>query len=452
MSLTKEKKERLRELRAFFEEYDKDMPEWFKKQRVLARKIHEEYEEKGTPESRYGMDFDLTYFRPDAGSEHPQLKNLPDLDETSKRTIETVGQRPDEKYRTGTKLQEDASTTYLAFTELAQKEFMPKYPEGLVIMEIEEAIRKFPWLENYAHHIVPINLDPYTAYCAGYSAGGVFVWVKEGVVVDWPIQACFLIETAKFAQLPYIVVIAEPHSKVHLISGCVIHPKCDNALHGCITEIYVGEGAEVTYTMTHNFKPAVHVRPKIGAVVEENGTYLENLIILGPAKSEQAYPTAVLRGKNSRASIRTLALGVEKTDIDIGSAILFTGEGSRGELMTRAVATERSTIRMRGTLKAYNPNVRGHLECRGLLLSELAQAYAYPNLRSLSPEANLTHEAAVGKIAEEQLYYLMSRGLSEDDAVSMITRGFLDTEIPGMPAYLQSEIRKIVDTTVKKVM
>jgi Fe-S cluster assembly scaffold protein SufB len=204
--------------------------------------------------------------------------------------------------------------------------------------------------------------------------------------------------------------------------------------------------------MIHNFKEEFHIRPKIGAIVDDDATYIENFIVIGPCRSDQAYPTVVLRGKDARAVIRTLVLGVESSDIDVGSSIIFSGEGSRGELISRSVGTGDSKITMRGTLKGYAAGVKGHLECRGMLLDPLARAWAYPQIRSSSPEADLTHEAAIGKIAEEQLYYLMSKGLDEDEATSMIARGFLDVETPGFPPLLRREINKVIAMSLKKIL
>jgi len=442
----------LEELRDSYEEYDKRFPEWLRKSRRLARSIYREFEENGFPAGRFGVDFDLLSYRPDIAPRHPPRRSLLELDQSMRLKAESAGQSIEEKGRTGSKLQEDNDTTYLGITEEARKTVLSRYPEGLIVEDIEEAVQKHPWIEKLWSHILPINLDKYTAYNAGYSRGGVFVWVRRGVKVQLPLQACFFVETQRYAQLPRILMVAEPYSKLHLISGCVAQPTCAVGLHGSITEIYVGEGAEVTYSMIHNFREEFHVRPKIGAIVDQGATFMENFIVVGPCLSDQAYPTVILRGKGARAVIRSVILGVESSNIDVGSAIIFSEEGTRGELISRAVATGESKITMRGTLKGYATNVTGHLECRGLLLSPMARAWAYPQIRSTSPEASLTHEAAIGKIADEQLYYLMSRGLSEGEATSMIARGFLDIETPGFPPLLREEIDRVISMSLKKVL
>lgn len=440
------------ELEEEYEKYDTRFPQWLRERRALARKIFREFEGNGFPVGRFGADFDLLAYRPDIASERPPRRSLEELDEDMKRQAELAGQRIDEEYRAGSKLQEDGTTTYLNFTKACLETLFSSHPDGLVVEDIEEAVLKYPWIEKFWSQILPVNLDKYTSYNAGYSRGGVFVWVKKGVGVEFPLQACFFVETQMYAQLPRILIIAEPYSKVHLISGCVTEPACQAGLHGCITEIYVGKGAEVTYTMIHNFRPAFHIRPRIGAIVDEGATYIENFIIIGPCMSDQAYPTAILKGKGARAVIRCIVLGLEASDIDVGSCLIFSAPETRGELITRVVATEESTVKMRGTLKAYAEDVKGHLECRGLLLSPMARAWAYPQLRSTSSEAELTHEAAIGKIAEEVLCYLMGRGMTQGEATSMIARGFLDIETPGFPPLLREEVNRVVSMSLEKVL
>ena len=144
--------------------------------------------------------------------------------------------------------------------------------------------------------------------------------------------------------------------------------------------------------------------------------------------------------------------GRARSDVDVGAAIIFTAENTRGEIISRTVVTDEANVRLRGTLKSFKSNTKGHMECRALLLSDKAEAHAYPTLRSTVSGAELTHEAAIGKIAEEQLLYLMSRGLSKEEATSMIARGFLDTDIPGLPPVLQGEISRLVSMTAKEVM
>ena len=440
-----------REIDSFYDELDRNLPEWFKKKRLKARRIYQELELKGAPVGKYGKDFDMTSLRPDAAprlSPRPRLLTLAG----EKTIVESVGFDVEERERSGSYLHEDASATYLGFTRWFEEEFQRLYPGRLVVTEVFEAIRRFDWLREFVYGIVPIGLDKYTAFNAAYAPGGLFVWAKEGADIVMPLQGCFYLKQTGLAQVVYILIIAEPNSKAHLISGCVPHPRCELGLHGCISDIYVGKGAHVTLTLIHSYRPGFHVRPKIGAMLDEDAVYVENYIARGPPESIQLYPTAILRGRRSRAIFRSLVVGLDKSHMDVGAAVIYTGEGSSAEIMHRSVVGEESTVVMRGAMKAFKPGTGGHLECRALLLSEKARAYAHPSLVSFSPDANLTHEAAITRIAEDQLYYLMSRGLSESEAVSLVARGFLDTDIPSLPPIVRSEVSRIVAEGVEQVL
>jgi Fe-S cluster assembly scaffold protein SufB len=397
--------ERIRELNRWYDEFDRRFPGWYQRIRLEARRRYEEKEMAGDPICKYGKDFEFTGYVPNILPEHEKLKNLMELDDSSKQYVQTVGMVPEEKERAGSHLQEDTTVTYT-----------PGGEGDVVAMNPDLAILQYPWLEKFVHRLVPTGLDKYTSLCTAYSIGGVFLWVKEGVSVNVPIQACFLMELEKLAQLPYIAIIIEPYAKVNIISGCVMNPGCTMGVHGCVTEMYIGKGAEVTFNIIHNFKPGFHVRPKVGVMVEEDASYVENYIEIGSPSSSQLYPTVILRGDNSRASMRSMFFGKGTSDMDIGSSIVFTGSNTRGEIVSRSVILDEAT------------------------------------LKSLSSDASLTHEAAVGKIAEDQLYYLMSRKLSKDEAVSTIVRGFLDLEIPGLPVALQTLINKLLSDTAREVM
>lgn len=417
-------------------------PKWYAEKRRRAKELLKE-----AKPAKYGPDVDLGAFNLQAPS-HAKIDELTGLEKDVRNASKVVGTRDDEQYRSGTYFQYDNDVVYLKYSERL-KEHTPK---GLIVLNTDDAVQTYPWLEKYWFKELPMGLDKYTTYVAANSVGGAFVWVQEDVRIEHPIQACLFMGANMMVQTPHNIIIAEPRSKVHLITGCTVHPKCETAAHVAATEIYVKEGAEVTWSMIHSWGEDFHVRPRMGAVVEDGATLMINYILLSPVKSIQMYPTVVLKGKGARVSFRNLIFGRGKSNIDVGSGVILAGEESRGEINSRAVIMDEATIDMRGLLRGNKPNTKGHLECRGLLLSDKATAKAHPSLDARTNEADLTHEAAVGKIAEEELFYLMTRGLSEGEATSLIARGFLDTDIPGLPPALQAEIGRIVSMTTKEVM
>jgi hypothetical protein len=157
-------------------------------------------------------------------------------------------------------------------------------------------------------------------------------------------------------------------------------------------------------------------------------------------------------GKNSVAAFNSLLYGLENSNIDVGSRIILEGEGSSGQAISRAIVNDSSKIYARGALESKQDDSRAHLDCRGILMSPHGMMYAVPELLSEAPGSYLSHEAAIGPIAEEEVQYLMSRGLTKDEAVSLITRGFMDVKILGLPKMLEDYISEMIEATQKESM
>ncbi len=411
-----------------------DFPDWYIREKERAK-----LKLKNAKPAKYGVDISLEDYQRE-GTRFKKIESLKKLDESTQVRIESVGERVDERYRSASHLQQDNTATYLN----AIKGLLP---EGVIVMDTGEAIRQFKWLKDYYFKIMPKNLNKYTTFVNAYSRGGIFVWVKEGIQVKFPLQACFLLQTSNYAQIPHSFIIAEPHSKIHLITGCVTHKECKNSAHIAVTEVFIKEGAEVTWTMIHNWGEHFHVRPNVGIRVEKGATFISNYLLTSEAKSIQLYPTAIL-GQGSRAIFNTMLFCRGMSQIDAGSAIYFNGEDSKGEIKTRALILDNSRVAMRGNLSG-NKRCLGHLECRGLILSKNAHGKAYPNL-SATEDAELTHEAAIGKIKDEELNYLMTRGFSKDEATSLVARGFISLDIPGLPPSVNNYIKEMIELTAKK--
>jgi len=418
------------------------MPEWYLRRRSMAEKLYRQ-----NKIARYGVDINLEVYDVPYQS-RGMLSSLSDLPLDERDASRTVGIVEDERRRSATYFQYNGDVVYLQYSKFMEDAL----PSKLVVMNIVDAIKKYPWLRRYWFRACPLNLDKYTAFVGSHERAGAFVWLREGAIIEKPIQACLFMGAKGIIQIPHNILIAEPKSSMHIITGCLAHPRCVDAAHIACTEIYVGRGAEVTWTMIHNWTPDIHVRPRMGAIVENGGTLRLNYILISPVKSIQLYPTVILLGDDARVSFRNLLLGLDNSKVDAGSAIIFNACGTRGEIMTRAIVRDQADVKMRGKLWGRKPEIMGHLECRALLLSSEARASAYPTLLSDVENAELTHEAAIGRIAEEELFYLMSRGLTRDEATSLIARGFLDADIPGLPDTLLAEIKSIITATAEHIL
>ncbi len=383
----------------------------------------------------FGPDVDISSFT--RKSEVWEKKGLEELPVDVKEQALMVGVRPDMKERAGTYFQVDHSVVFSGIS---------KYFDGEVeFISTLEAKEKYDWLSKYLWNVVPVDADKYTALAALEWDHGYFLRVAAGKKVTIPLQSCLYISSNKLDQNVHNVIIMEPMSEAQIITGCVVHPNVTKALHVGITEIYVMRGAKLTFTMIHNWAEGIDVRPRTGIMLEEGATFISNYINLKPVGSVQTYPTACCNGGGATAVFNSLIYGDRKAIIDVGGKILLKGVGSRGEVKSRVIATGNAEVYARGMLVGKQNRTRGHLECRGLLLSDEAFIHAIPELRGEASGTELSHEAAVGKIAEEAIYYLMSRGFSEEEATSLIIRGFLDTRIFGLPEQLQREVDHAVD-------
>jgi hypothetical protein len=192
------------------------------------------------------------------------------------------------------------------------------------------------------------------------------------------------------------------------------------------------------------------VRPRSVARVEEGGLFLNNYICMKPVRSLQMYPTSHLVGKDAIARFYSIIVGSPGSDYDIGGRIFLKKPGNRAEIIARMISNGARII-SRGHLIGEVPDIKAHLECRGLLLNG-GLIHAIPELEGHVDGVEMSHEAAVGKIAQEEINYLMSRGLSQDEATSTIVRGFLSVDIPGLPPQLKTEIDKAIEESDKELM
>ena len=355
-----------------------------------------------------------------------------------------VGVVPDEDSRAATYFQIDHSVVSRAVQEI--------FRDKIEIMSTKEAIRKYDWFKNYWWKLIRRDADKFTLLADSMWDQGYFIRILEDQKITMPLQSCLFVSTNNLNQNVHNIIIAEPGSEAQIITGCAVHPNVHSGLHVGVSEFYIKEDAKLTFTMIHSWAQDFDSRPRSAAEIGDNGVFVSNYMIFKPVKSLQMYPVAYCRGVNSKVSFNNIIYGSKDSHIDAGSKVVLQNEGARGEIITRAIATDNAKIYARGFLHGEHEESRAHLECRGLLLSDNAMIYAVPELLAESQGAELSHEAAVGKIAEEQIQYLMARGFSEKEAASLIVRGFMDISIFGLPGELEESIEKIVKATAERAL
>lgn len=339
--------------------------------------------------------------------------------------------------------EENRSGTYLLYGHDAFT--IARQIEGFECLPIAEALQKYHWLrEKYWFKALNKNLDKYTSAISSTIPSGYFIHVKKGVKIEFPFQAGLFMNQENDAMSLHNVVILEEGAEINLITGCTNKHKIRKGLHLAISEHFIGRNAKLTNSMIHNWGPEFEVRPRGGTIVEEGGTYISNYFSLRPAKSVQMDPFTHLKGDNSSAKYLTVILSTPGTFADLGGRILMTGKNSGAELVARAVCQGGYVIQT-GLIIGAASNCRAHVDCAGLMMSEKGMIEAIPGLRAMHPEARMSHEASIGRVAPGQVAYLQSKGLTEEEALSMIVRGFLDIGVEIFIPELDSAISEIAE-------
>jgi Fe-S cluster assembly scaffold protein SufB len=381
----------------------------------------------------FGEDFELEKY--EEGSKlSKHIENLQTLDEDSKKTLLQVGVVPSEEGRSGSFLVVDNTVSHSSLKD-----------QNVELMSTHKALEKYEWLKDYSWKLVQVDADKYTAKAYLEDADGYFVRVSAGKKASMPVQTCLLLGSKKVSQTVHNIIVVEEEASLDIITGCTSKKGVEEGLHLGITEMYVKKGATLNFTMIHNWAEQIGVRPRTVVHVEEGGTYISNYICLKPVRSVQAYPTVKLEGKGAVTRLSTIAIAHPGSELDLGSRAIFNAPETRAELISRTI-TIGGRIIARGEMIANAKGAKGHLECKGLVLGKGSQL-AIPILEANIDDVELTHEAAVGKIAKDQVEYLMARGLTEEEAVGMIVRGFLDVGIRGIPDELRNEIENTITQT-----
>ncbi len=315
--------------------------------------------------------------------------------------------------------------------------------EGLEVMPIFDALEKHEWLRELYGSLVPTDKDEFTRRAEDELAGGYFIRALPGAKITAPVQACLYLFTEGYAQAVHNVIVAEEGSYLPIITGCASHYSARRGQHIGISEFFVRKNATVRFTMVHSWGPEVEVRPRTVARVEENGAFLSDYVSLDAVRLIQTYPSGRLVGRGAAARFRSVLAAPRGTVLDLGADIQFRAPDTSGEIVSRAVSSGGHII-ARGRLSAFERGAVGRLECKGLLLAPDARIGAVPELDAAHPDVQLSHEAAVGRISEDEIYYLMARGLSEEQAIAAIVHGFLDVGIEGLPPLLEARISELI--------
>ena len=398
--------------------------------------IRERAEKSRDKKAAFGSDLELTDFS-GQGGEWGYDPDYGRFSPEERRHLLRAGIELTDVEHAGTFFQADTSVVHCQANQ-----------PGVEVLSITEAIKTHDWVADQLWRLVAVDADKYTARTELELDNGYFVRALPGAKVEQPVESCLYLHTDRFAQHVHNLVVVEPGAQLHIITGCTTHPGVNSGLHVGVSEFYVKAGGKLSFTMIHNWGEDIHVRPRTGVWVEEGGSFISNYILLRPVKTVQMYPTVTLAGPGAVASLNSIVIAHPGSEIDMGGRIILQAPRTRGEIIARTITTGGRSI-SRGHLVGLEPEIKAHLECRGLILAPTGYIYAVPELEGRVAGVDMSHEAAVGRIAAEEIEYLMARGLDEEEAVSTIVRGFLRVKIQGLPPALEEEIEQAIRETGK---
>lgn len=422
-TISKSKKEpewmlqyRLRALKAF---YRKDMPDW------------------GADLS--DMNFDNIYYY--AKPVENQKGSWKDLPENIRNTYERLGiPEAEKKYLAGVGAQYDSEVVYHSL----KKDLEDK---GVIFCDPETAVQKHPELvKKYFGTIIPFLDNKFAALNSAVWSGGSFVYIPPGVKIDIPLQAYFRINSENFGQFERTLIIADKDSFVHYIEGCTAPVYTTDSLHSAVVEIVALEGARVRYSTIQNWSGDVYNLVTKRAAAYKNATveWVDGNI---GSKRTMKYPSIYLMDEGAHGEVLSIAFAGKGQEQDTGGKIIHNADNTTSIITSKSISKDGGISSYRGMIKVApdKKNIKSNVVCDALILDENSHSNTYPYMEIESSDAAIEHEARVSKISEEQLYYLMTRGLSEQEASAMIVNGFLDPLVKQLPMEYAVELNKLIE-------
>lgn len=385
-----------------------------------------------------GLNFDdIVFYVKPAELEGKSWDDVPD---SIKKTFDRLGiPEAEQKFLAGVGAQYESEMVYHSIQEELQK-------KGVIFLSIEEGLRQHPELfREYFGTVIPIEDNKFAALNSAVWSGGSFVYVPKGVKVDLPLQAYFRLNVANIGQFERSIIIADEGAQVHYVEGCTAPSYTTNSFHSGVIEIVVKKGARVRYTTIQNWSTNVYNLVTQRAKVEENGTMEWVDCNLG-SKVTMKYPSCYLMGSGAHGEILSMAFGGPGQRQDAGGKMLHFAPNTTSKITSKSISKGGGRVSYRGLLKVFKGayNVRSNVVCDALLLDPQSRSDTYPYIEIDEDDVSVGHEASVSKVGEEQLFYLMSRGLSEEQATTMVVSGFIEPLVKELPMEYAVEMNRLI--------
>lgn len=399
---------------------------------------------KGKPMPTWGanlskIDFEsITYYLKATNEQADAWDKLPI---EIKETYDKIGvPEAEKKFLAGVSAQYESEVVYESFDAALKK-------QGVIFCDMDTAVRKYPKLvKEYFGKLIPPHDNKFAALNSAVWSGGTFVYVPKGVKVDLPLQAYFRINAEAFGQFERTLIIADEGSSVHYVEGCTAPIYRTSSLHSAVVEIFVKKNARVRYTTVQNWSKNIYNLVTKRARAEENALMEWIDCNIGSGVTMK-YPAVYLTGPGARGEVLSIAYAGKNQHQDAGAKMVHMAPNTSSRVISKSIAKNGGRTSYRGLVHIASGAIgaKASVACDALLLDESSRSDTYPTMRVHEEDAVVEHEATVEKIGEEKLFYLTSRGITQEDAEGMLINGFIDPVVKEIPLEYSIELNRLMN-------
>ncbi|MCK9861758.1 Fe-S cluster assembly protein SufB [Paenibacillus sp. ATY16] len=369
-----------------------------------------------------------------------QGKTWEEVPQEIKETFDKLGiPEAEQKFLAGVSAQYESEVVYHSMQEDLEK-------QGVIFTDMDTALREYPDLvKEYFSTIIPRTDNKFAALNSAVWSGGSFIYVPKGVKCEVPLQAYFRINSENMGQFERTLIIADEDSFVHYVEGCTAPIYSTNSLHSAVVEILVKKNARCRYTTIQNWAPNIYNLVTKRAVAEENATmeWVDGNI---GSKLTMKYPAVILKGRGAKGMVLSIAVAGKGQHQDAGAKMLHLAPDTTSTIVSKSISKHGGKVTYRG-LASFGRNSEGsksNIKCDTLILDNESTSDTIPYNEIMNDNITLEHEATVSKVSEDQLFYLMSRGLSEAEATQMIVMGFIEPFTKELPMEYAVEMNRLI--------
>lgn len=387
------------------------------------------------------LDFDnINYYQT---SDDSLTDNWNSIEKDTKQELDNLGVISSEQYLDGIGVQYQSEVIYHNMLEELKE-------KNVIFTSIEQAFKNHrDLIDKYFSKIVKSEENKFTALNSAVFSGGSFIYIPKNTKLDRPLQSYFRINSKDLGQFERTLIIVDDNSSLHYVEGCTAKSYSTSNLHAAVVEIYVGKNSKCRYSTIQNWATNVYNLVTKRAVVEENGTmeWIDGNI---GSKKTMKYPCCVLKGDNSKGTCITISVATTNQHQDSGARMIHVGKNTESSIISKSIAKCGGKADFRGEIRIEKEadNSSSIVKCDTLILDEKSSSDAFPIDTVKNKKSNIEHEATVSKISEEKLFYLMSRGLSEEEAIDLVVLGFTEEFKKELPMEYAVELNQLLKQNI----